>query len=93
MIKYLVMGIKLFIEKKTCVGCGSGLLIPSWKFCKECSIKRNHLELIVSEVKPTLYNTLTFHCDKKKALDSDMLMYDENMTVIGYRNPLFKLKS
>lgn len=92
MIKYLVMGIKLFIEKKTCAKCGGGLLLPAWKLCQDCTPISRRTKPQISKVKPNLYSNLEYHCNKEKALESDMLVYDENMVVIGYRTPRFKLR-
>ena len=87
------MGIKQFIEQKKCRTCG--ILIPSaWKYCTSHGSFQPYKKLKpnVSTVDSKLYADLTFHCNREKALQSEMLVYDENMHIIGYRSPLFKLK-
>jgi hypothetical protein len=89
MLKYFVMGLKMIIEKNTCVKCGTGLLIPAWKLCQKC---RPVLKSRASLVSSNLYGSLSFHCDRNKALESDMLVYDEDMNIVGYRTRPFKIK-
>ena len=93
MIKYLVMGIKTYIKRHTCPQCKNGVLLPfSWKTCQLHDPQRRKLTLVKSEVKESLYSQLIFKCDKEKALESEELIYDENMHIIGYKSHLFKLK-
>lgn len=97
MLKYFVMGIKAFIAEKNCKTCG--ILIPSaWKYCKEHGThipwkKKEKKPKVIPKIKTSiinqnLYSHLEFHCNKEKALESEILVYDENMYIIGYYSPL-----
>lgn len=90
------MGIKTFIERKTCPKCNNGVLLPyAWRTCQKHS-KRDlgvipeKKEIKVSYIKMSEYliEDLHFKCDKQKALQSHVLLYDENMDIIGYYSPL-----
>lgn len=85
------MGIKEFIQRATCPKCNNGVLLPySWKTCQlHDPLKRKKLSPTISEVKPAMFGAFTFKCDRKKALESEMLVYDENMNIIGYKSHFF----
>jgi len=84
MIKYLVMGIKKLINKGTCFDCGISLIVPSWKWC-ELHDPQRRKKLSVKKTTTYAYRNFVFRCDKQKALESDVLIYDENMHIIGYQ--------
>lgn len=94
MLRCLVMGIKKFIAQKRCKTCS--ILIPSaWTYCTkhgtfkpydkqkftEEFLRKQHLKYV--------YKNVTFKCDREKALESNMLVFDEiTGNIIGYRESI-----
>lgn len=95
------MGIKTFLTQKRCVICLTP--IPyAWKRCQKHSPRafgiipsnrevKKEIKLAYTEISAHLCEDLHFKCDKKKALASHVLLYDENMDIIGYYSPLYML--
>ena len=54
-----------------------------WKEISPIVKPIQYRELNLNEI-----HALHFRCDKKKALQSDVLVYDENLCVIGYKEPI-----
>ena len=88
------MGIKTFLAQKRCTTCG--VLIPyAWKKCQTHSTRdlgaipeKKEIKLAYVDVPNHICEQLHFKCDKQKALQSHVLLYDENMDIIGYYSPL-----
>ena len=94
MIKYLVMGIKSFIERKTCPHCDNGVLLPyAWKVCAEHEA-RNYRKTdrrvgVNTRIEDTPMND-TYQGFKnpltlKQFTNAKTLIYDGD-TIIGYKN-------
>jgi hypothetical protein len=91
MIRYLVMGIKEFIQRATCPKCNNGILLPySWKTCQEHDPQKRKTPSL-KKMNSYAYRSYVFQVPREKALESDLLVYDENMHIIGYRTPQISL--
>lgn len=91
------MGIKEIFKSDKCISCGEKLEVFAWTKCRKCDViskrykERLKIEFFKKQQIKKAFNDVVFKCDKEKAIESDLLVFDDiTNEIIGYRSSIIK---